>query len=327
MRRVEVTGSGDWRDVVRLAEASDPEPGPDEVVLAVLAAPISPADLLMIAGRYGKIPAFPYTPGAECVGRVDRVGASVEGFAVGDLAMPMPGLGCWAEKAVHKAALIRKLPPDIDVRQAAMIKANPATAKLMLDTVPLQRGDWVIQNAANSAVGRYVIQLAHRRGVRTLNVVRRPELAQDLRALGADVVVSSENGGGVDWLDRIEGVRPRLALDAVGGASTRQLAARLEKGGRLLCYGLLGGDPVQIDTSDLVFRGVTVCGFWLAQWFARAKDADVDALYNDLVDLVASGELRASVEGTYPLEQWRDALAHTNRGRRSGKILFAPDRP
>lgn len=324
MRRLEVRGSGDWSEVVSLVEALDPEPKRDEIVIAVLAAPINPADYLMIRGRYGRIPAFPYTPGAECAGRVERVGASVEGFAVGDLVMPLSGLNNWADKVVVKSAMAFKLPAGIDIARAATIKANPATAKLMLDAVPLRPGDWVVQNAANSAVGRYFIQLAHRRGIRTLNVVRRPELAQELRALGADVVVSAEDG--IDeWLARIDGARSKLAIDAVGGPATRQLAGVLEKGAPVVCYGLLSGDPVQIDAPDVVFRGITLRGFWLAEWFARAKGADVSALYDELIGLVASGELAGVVDATYPLEQWQDALAHADRGGRSGKVLFTPN--
>jgi NADPH:quinone reductase-like Zn-dependent oxidoreductase len=325
MLKLQVKASGDWRDVVELIEAPDPVPGIHDIVVSVLAASINPADLLMIAGQYASTPPFPYTPGAECVGRVVGLGAAVTDFALGDLVMPLPGMNNWAEKVLVKAAMAFKLPRGIDVAQAAMIKANPAAAKLMLDEVPLRSGDWVVQNAANSAVGRYLIQLARRRGIKTLNVVRRAELAPELEALGATVVVT-ESVLAAEGLARMGGARAKLAIDAVGGLSTRHLANVLEAGSPLVCHGLLSGEPLQIDAADVVFRGITLRGFWLAPWFGKATSAEIRTLYEELISLVASGQLATAVEATFPLRDWPQALARAAGGGRGGKILFMPNK-
>src|SRR5581483_9535586 len=155
MKKIEIAAYGAPEQVARCVEAEDPgAPGPGELVFDVLAFPINPADLSFIRGTYRLQPELPATPGAECVGRVRETGAGV------------------------------------DLLQAAMLRINPATAQLLLeDHVDLAPGDWVIQDVANSAVGRHLIVLARERGVRTLNVVRRDDVAGELTALGADVVV------------------------------------------------------------------------------------------------------------------------------------------
>ena len=166
MKQVQIDRYGTPWDVARCADVPDVgDPGPDEVVFDVLAFPINPADMWFCRGSYRLKPPLPATPGAECVGRVTAVGAAVKHVKKGDLVINL----------------------QRDLRQAAMVRINPPTAQLMLsDFVDLKPGDWVIQNVANSAVGRLLIVLARQRGLRTVNVVRRAELAGELKALGGD---------------------------------------------------------------------------------------------------------------------------------------------
>ena len=121
-----------------------------------------------------------------------------------------------------------------------MVAINPLTAHLLLaNFVDLEPGDWVLQSAANSAVGEMVIQLAAARGLRTINVVRRDGLADALTALGADAVVAE----GPDFAQRLQaatvGAPVRLALDAVGGETFQRLLATLGPGGTLVSYGMM----------------------------------------------------------------------------------------
>src|SRR5271154_1580821 len=157
MKKVEITDYGAPEAVAHCIEAPDVgAPGAGEIVFDVLAFPINPADMGFCRGSYRLKPPLPATPGAECVGRVTAGGTAVK----------------------------HGKPGDLDLKQAAMVRINPPTALLMLsDFVDLKGGDWVIQNVANSAVGRLLIVLAHQRGLRTVNVVRRPELAQELKQL------------------------------------------------------------------------------------------------------------------------------------------------
>src|SRR5882724_5601473 len=176
-------------DVARCAEVADVgAPANDEVVFDVLAFPINPADMWFCKGSYRLKPPLPATPGAECVGRVIAVGANVKHVKTGDLVINLQREN-WTQRRKVKGDDAIPLPNGIDLAQAAMVRINPPTAQLMLsDFVDLKSGDWVIQNVANSAVGRLLIVLAKRRGLRTVNVVRRAALSGELKALGADVV-------------------------------------------------------------------------------------------------------------------------------------------
>ena len=190
MKQVLIDRYGTPWDVARCADVPDVgDPGPDEVVFDVLAFPINPADMWFCRGSYRLKPPLPATPGAECVGRVTAVGAAVKHVKKGDLVINLQREN-WAQRRKVKGDDAIPLPAGIDLRQAAMVRINPPTALLMLsDFVDLKPGDWVIQNVANSAVGRLLIVLARQRGLRTVNVVRRAELAGELKALGADIVI------------------------------------------------------------------------------------------------------------------------------------------
>ena len=190
MKQVLIDRYGPPWEVARCADVADVgEPAADEVVFDVLAFPINPADMWFCRGSYRLKPPLPATPGAECVGRVTAVGSAVKHVRKGDLVINLQREN-WAQRRKVKGDDAIPLPAGIDLRQAAMVRINPPTAQLMLsDFVDLKPGDWVIQNVANSAVGRLLIVLAKQRGLRTVNVVRRAELGGELKALGADVVV------------------------------------------------------------------------------------------------------------------------------------------
>lgn len=183
MKAVRFDSYGDPAQVLALVELDDPgPPGEGEVVVRMEVAPIDPADLLLISGRYGERPSLPHVPGLEGVGRIEAVGEGVTGLAEGTLVVPVPA-STWQERLRLKADEVMALPEGIDVEQVAMLKVNPPTAYLLLTSfVDLQPGEWVVQNAANSAVGRFVVQIAKSRGLHTLNLIRRPKAAEPLEA-------------------------------------------------------------------------------------------------------------------------------------------------
>ena len=184
-------------EVARWEETDAPAPAADEVRVRLLAAPINPADLNVIEGKYPIRPALPGVPGVEGLGVVENVGLAVKSVRSGDRVLLPHGYGTWREAGVVKAGSVWPVPEGIATEQAAMLRINPATALRMLrDFVALQAGEWVLQNAANSAVGRAVIQIARASGWRTVNVVRRPELVEELKAAGADVVLVLAHAGG-----------------------------------------------------------------------------------------------------------------------------------
>jgi NADPH:quinone reductase-like Zn-dependent oxidoreductase len=301
-------------------------PGAGEVVFDVLAFPINPADISMCRGTYRLRPPLPATPGAECLGRVTAIGPGVSGVAVGDLVINLQREN-WAERRRVRRDDVIVVPGDIDHLQGAMLRINPATAQLLLsDLVPLAAGDWVVQNVANSAVGRLVICLARARGVRTVNVVRRDSLFAELTALGADACVVD----GPDLADAVTaatgGTPIRLALDAVSGRAAARLSLCLGEGGVVCNYGAMSGEDPVMARSALSGNGVTLAGFILGRALARRSLAEIRALYADLAELVVKGTLTAPVEAVYGIEDITAAVVHAQRGERTGKVLVAPSR-
>ncbi len=328
MKAVVFSRHGAPEDVCECVEVPDPgEPGDGEIVVAVAAAPINPADLLMLQGTYPGPAVLPAGAGIEGAGKVAAAGPGVTRMAPGDNVIVLTRAN-WAQRVRIKQTEAIRLPADLDVVQAAMLKANPATAHLMLrDYVELGEGDWLIQNAANSAVGRHVIRLARRKGVRTANVVRRAPLVAALKDFGADVVI-------VDGDDLAARVRSEtgnaaipLALDAIGGRATTRLADCLADGGTVVNYGFLAGEPCMITPHQTILHGITLKGFWLAGLFRTARLEDLEALYGELSGLVADGTLEVPVEASYDLADIKKAVAHAGLEGRNGKILLTPNGP
>ena len=325
MKYAELTAYGTPWEVCRTVDGPAlGDPGPGEVKLNVEAGPINPAELLLIEGKYASKPPLPVRLGIEGLGTITAIGDGVTKLAVGDRVMSL-GRTNWAEEIQVPAKAVVKVPKDADMHQLSMLKVNPATAMFMLERyVALQPGDWVIQNAANSAVGRYIIQLARTKGVKTLNVVRRSELVEELHEMGADMVL-------VDGDDLAERVRAEvgdanipLAIDAVAGKGTLNLGGALSEGGTVVNYGLLSGGPCQLTPEMVVFKGITLTGFWLAKLLGTMTPEELQTLYGELASQIAKGKLYTPVESTYGLDRLSDALQHAYQAGRNGKILLMP---
>jgi NADPH:quinone reductase-like Zn-dependent oxidoreductase len=327
MKKVQIVDYGVPENVAQCVEAPDVgAPGPGEIVFDVLAFPINPADISFCRGNYRLHPALPATPGAECVGRVAAVGAGVGDIRPGDLVVNMQREN-WVQRRRVAAADAIPLPAGLDLEQAAMLRINPATALLLLeDHVTLKPGEWVIQDVANSAVGRHLIVLAKAKGVRTLNVVRRDDVTAELKALGADIVLTD----GPDLPQRAQqasgGAPIRLGIDAVSGEAAKRIADSIADGGVVVCYGSMSGADLVISRAALG-RGVSLRAFMLGDGLAKRTREQVRALYADLAAKLGNGILRAPVDATYPIDDIKAALAHAQRGHRNGKVLVLPNGP
>jgi trans-2-enoyl-CoA reductase len=313
-------------EVARCADVPDVgEPAADEVVFDVLAFPINPADMWFCRGSYRLKPPLPATPGAECVGRVTAVGSAVKHVRKGDLVINLQREN-WAERRKVKGDDAIPLPAGIDLRQAAMVRINPPTAQLMLsDFVDLKPGDWVIQNVANSAVGRLLIVLAKQRGLRTVNVVRRADLAGELKGLGADVVVVDSSDLARQVGEATADARIMLGVEAIGGAATGRLADCIATDGTLVHYGSMSGEDPKVTRNNFIYRGVRLTGFMLGRFLSRRSAEEIRTIYADLGGQVMAGKLSAPVDTVYPIENIKEALAHADKGGRNGKILVSPN--
>lgn len=310
-------------EVVRVEPWEVRDPGPGEVLVRMLAAPINPADLNALEGTYPVRPPLPGVPGAEGVGEVIATGPGVEEPAIGARVLIPQGVGTWCEACVAAADSLIEVPADLDVLQTAMLRVNPPTAWRMLhDFVKLSPGDWIIQNAANSGVGRSVIQICRSLGVRSVNVVRRPELIPELEAEGADVVLVDGSDVVETVKARASGAGVRLALNAVGGESALNLANVLARGGIHVTYGAMGRKPIRIPNALLIFKDIAFRGFWVTRWFRESNREQRDEMFAPLVDLVRRSSLKVSVAATYPLSEAKRAIEHASTEARGGKVLF-----
>ena len=327
MKAIEFVQYGPPHEVCRCIEVNDaPSPSSGQITIAVEAAAINPADLLILEGRYPG-PQPPARQGIEGAGKVVAIGEDVTGFSIGDQAMLL-SRDNWVEKQTIPASQAIKIPNKMDILQAAQIKANPPSAMLMLTNYEdLKEGDWVIQNAANSAVGMHVIKLAQARGIRTVNVVRRKDLFNILQEHGADVVVLEGSDLGSRVRDKIGDARMPLAIDAIGGASCMHLADCLSNGGTVVNYGFLSGDPCMLTPTHTIVRQIKLVGFWLGPSLFNSSNDVIKTTYAELAQMFIEGLLYSPVEATYTLDQVKIALKHAAREGRSGKIIFTPNGP
>ena len=332
MRQLQLVAHGQPSDVIELNTVSEPALGQEDVLVSMEAAPLNPSDFLLVRGLYGVRPAFPFSVGAEGVGRVTQTGSKVDVALQGKrvLILPTYEQGTWADQVVVPVRNIVPMSNDADPLQLAMIGINPVTAYLLLNRyVALKPGDWIGQTAANSAMGQYLIALAKLAGVKTLNVVRREDAAEQVRQWGGDRVVLQGDNLYKDSEEALDGKKLSLVLDTVGGTPVGELAKSLRPGGSIVVYGLQSGQFPAISPRDLIYRGLGLHGFWLMNWIRNAPRTEIQEVYQKLGDLVADGSLSAAVEHVYPLEQFKEAFEHSLQSNRSGKILFkfgAPDR-
>ena len=315
--------TGDPLEVLHLEPSEAPAPQGHEVVVRMLFAPINPADLNFIEGTYGKKPALPAVPGIEGCGRVEAVGDAVESLAVGDLVIPLRAVGLWSHHFIAAEHNFAKLPPDMDPLQAAVLRVNPATAwQLLHEFRDLEKGSFVAQNAANSGVGRAVIQIAKRLGIRSLNFVRRPELIDELKALGADFVFLDDENGIAHAKEAVGKSEITLALNAVGGDSALRLMDLLSPEGAHVTYGAMSRRSLKIPNGMLIFKDLEIRGYWLSRRMEKASHSEIHDVLRPLAAMMIKGELKLPVEQVYPMDQFREALTAAKTGGRSGKIVL-----
>ncbi len=313
------------QDVIECVEFTLPAPAAGEALVQVLAAPINPSDVLTLTGQYGALPPLPAVGGNEGIGRVLAVGDGVT-LPVGTRVVLPLACGTWSSHLLASASALIPLPDEGDAVQLSMLMVNPPTAALLLsEFVTLEPGEWVIQNTANSAVGLYLVQLAKRRGLRTVNVVRRADAIAGVQAAGGDVVLTDGPDLATRVAEATNGAKIRLGIDATGGSATERIARSLMVGGTVVNYGAMSGEACKIAAASFIFRDITLRGFWLAFWFRNATPEQQRALYAELVPLVAHGVLYAPVQRTYPLSAIKDAVIAAATPGRTGKIVLVPE--
>ncbi|MFC0286070.1 zinc-binding dehydrogenase [Kaistia hirudinis] len=324
MRSVVFERFGAPSEVLGTAERPIPQPGPGEIRVRLVLSPIHNHDLWTIRGTYGVKPALPATGGTEALGIVDALGEGVSGPAIGRRVVITGVSGVWSEFFLAPAARAIPIPDSIDDETACQLIAMPVSALILLHDLEVKAGDWIAQNAANGAVGRLVARLAAKRGVRVLSVVRRDAGLAELSAAGIGDAGSSEHVGWQERVQAITGGAPILrGVDSVGGEAANQLAELLASGGRLVSFGAMSNRPLEISSGLLIFRRITVSGFWAAVRTGELGPK-LGEMIGELITMAASGELRLPVDGVFPLEKAAEAAAASDRPGRGGKVVLKP---
>src|ERR1700730_12098850 len=317
MKAVQIKSHGDPLDVLEVVDVPEPKaPGVNEALIGIELAALSKYDLLSVSKALGGGPTLPTIVGTEGFGRVLAVGRDVENVKVGDRVLAPPLSQTWREKMIVPAFGLFPL-PEGDPYQLSMLSSNPPTAALILsEYIQLKPGDWVVQNSANSGVGRSLIAIAKARGLRTINFIRRHELLKELKAAGGDIVLVDEPGAAAEALRLVGDGSVRLGVDAIGGVATSTLVQTLSQGGVLVAYAAASGEPMSVNAPQLIFKKLQVQGFFLGYFDYEKK---VLPALRATAPLVASGALHVPVTAIYPLSRIREAVAHLLRG---GKILL-----
>ena len=339
MRTIRFNHYGEPRDVLTVTEQPVPQPDAGEVRVKIQFSPINPSDLLYVRGHYsGVTPHFPAGAGFEGVGIVDAVGPEVERLAVGQRVFVRNSAGGnWAQYAVVPADKAWTVPDDIPDEQIASFMINPATAILMVRHVlAVPRGEWLLQSAAGGELGRMIIRLAKHDGIKTINVVRRRESAQDLTDLGADEVIVLGDGPVDEQVHNIVGPHGvGFAIDPVAGQTGTEIYRSLSDDGRMLVYGSLSGEGIRVgDDPRLILSGRRVLEvFWLGFWLPRLNESGffrsgrpaIPQLIDEIIELIRDGILRTSPGEKFSLDGITAAVTEAESVGHDGKVFLAPN--
>ncbi len=323
MKSILFEQTGKPGDILKATDVPMPEPGPNEVRVRVIASPINPSDIMFVQNLYGIRPQLPSGAGFEGMGVVDALGEGVQ-MQTGTR-VSFTSVGTWAEYAIaHQRSLI-PVPDAMSDEIAAQLFVNPFTAYAMVQDANVPEGGWLMLTAAGSAFGKMVIQLCAMRGIKTIGTVRRNDLNDELKTLGLTEVINTETENMAARVKEItDGKGVACVLDAVGGHTATEALTCLAKGGTMIIYGLMSLQDPSLNAGLLIFRELTVKGFWLTDWMRRVDSHTRQDVAKNVISLLASGQIQLPVEASYPLDQIVEAVEHADRPGRWGKILVKP---
>lgn len=281
-----------------------------KVFVKCLASPINPADINLIEGTYGIPSKPPAIAGNEGVFEVITTGPE-SNLKKGDWVVPVfPAYGTWRSHIIGDSIDFLKVPNDVtDALNVATLMVNPCTAWRMLeDFVPLKEGDFIVQNGANSSVGRAVIQLSKVMKVNSINIIREREdpeatkrLVDELTELGATHVLTD-----VQLKDRAfikefvnqhnlgQQAVSKLGINCVSGTAISDLSRWMAPGGTVVTYGGMSKKPAMIGTGSFIFSDLTYKGFWMSRWNQQHGPSDPQriAMLSKLMVLLGQGNFK-----------------------------------
>ncbi|AUG99054.1 zinc-binding dehydrogenase [Pectobacteriaceae bacterium CE70] len=323
MRSVTHASFGNPAEVLTLTEVPQPQPGPEQILVRMTYSPIHNHDLWTIRGMYGHKPVLPGIGGSEAAGVIDALGSNVQHLKIGQRVVTAGVHGTWAEYFLATATAAVPLPDEINDKVGCQLIAMPVSALMLLEYLDIKPGQWMIQNAANGTVGKTVAMLAKSRGIHVINLVRRHGTIKEMAALGLRNTISTDHP---DWQEQIAALldgKPLVrAVDSVGGKSSGDLLHLLSEGGVLVSFGAMSGQPMQISSGDMIFKQVTIKGFWASKVASTVPAQDKQRMIGELIHLAASGDLILPVDSLFDLSDAVQAVTASERPGRQGKILL-----
>ncbi|MGW4093662.1 zinc-dependent alcohol dehydrogenase family protein [Nocardia sp. NPDC004750] len=336
MRALVAGKIGEPTDVLRLESRPVPTPEAGQALIRVQATPVHASDLHMLRGRYGFAPEFPTVVGMECVGRIEALGPDTEGLQIGERVVTVGVTGTWQEYLVTDTRRLLPVPDHLSDSSACQLAVNPLTALLLVThELDVRPGEWMLQTAAGSTVGRLVIQLAGHLGIRTINVVRRRDAVEEIKTLGGEEVICTADE---DLLQRVAEIAGpagvRKAIDCVAGEVGAQVSQALAPGGEVVVYGALSthrqADPAALTipllARSIIYETKVVRGFWLYHWFRATAPQDALHALSRVRSLVAEEVLHIPRGRPFPLEHFTEAVSLAETPAHGAKPLLVFER-
>lgn len=317
---------GEPADVLETKDVDQPSPGAGEVLVRMVLSPIHNHDLWTVRGNYGYKPELPGAiGGTEALGTIEAVGEGVDAAMIGQRVTIAGVHGTWAEYFVAPATGVLPLPDVISDAAGAQLIAMPFSALSLLETLKADKGDWIVQTAANGAVGKIMAGLAKARGIHLLNLVRRDEAVTELEEMGMENVLSTSQEGWQDKAREIIGKAGAVsAIDSVGGDVANDLIDLLGQDGELVVFGSATGTPMAVNSGTVIFKHITIKGFWGARVSGDMDPEERKRLITELVTLVAKGDLVLEDGGVHPLDDVTAAMKAALTPGRQGKVMLKP---
>jgi NADPH:quinone reductase len=321
MKAIRIHQFGPSEDVLQYEDVPVHEPKTDEVLIKIEAASLNRADLSLRKGAYRISPdQLPVIPGREFAGTVEKLGANVSGFKVGQRVVGYPSLGGYAEYAVAKTSEVRPVPDGVTSAQAAALPTAFLTAWFGLKTDgKLKAGEWLLVQGGSSGVGTAAIQIAKHWGAKTIAITGSEEKARRLRQLGADVTIDVSQGDFLPEVMRVTGNRGvDVVLEMIGGEVYQKSLQALAPGGRLVSIGgAFGAIP---DSPPALTEGRTATRFSITNYL-KAKPEDFKEL-DEILKLVAAKKFQVVIGKSFPLAETRAAQRYLEGREHFGKVML-----
>ena len=323
MRAITIPEPGD-ADRLVLDEVPDPEAGPGQVLIDVVAAGVNRADVMQRLGHYPPPPGAPEYPGLEVSGRIAALGDGVEQWQVGDEVCALLEGGGYAERVAVPAEQVLPVPRGVDLVDAAGLPEVACTVWSNVFLVAnIQPGQVILVHGGSSGIGTMAIQLARAVGAHVAVTAGSQQKLDVCRDLGAEFLVNYKEE---DFVERVReltrGHGADVILDNMGAAYLGRNVEALATNGRLVTIGLMGGRRGELDMGMLLAKRGAVIATSLRARPATEKAAIVAAVREHVWPLVEAGDVRPVIHSRHPLADAAEAHREMEASVHIGKILL-----